>query len=215
MKKSVYSLVLMDEVIEQVDALAYSMNTSRSNLINQILAEKVALVTPQQHMQEVFETMVGLLRVYQNFQIQEQLSDSLCTIRSILKYKYNPTIRYTVTLGRKGNQFYGEVKVISRTQSAILHQYLKGFFTIWSSFERKQALPGWYEEEGTRWVRPLSTQRQQGIGAEELGRALSGYIKAVDDGLKIYFSHLEDSDYTGLKVYEHYRDYIKKSPFML
>ena len=38
MKKSVYSLVLADDVIEAIDNLAYQMNTSRSNLINQILA---------------------------------------------------------------------------------------------------------------------------------------------------------------------------------
>ena len=44
MKKSVYSLVLMDDVVDAIDKLAYSMNTSRSNLINQILAEKVSYI---------------------------------------------------------------------------------------------------------------------------------------------------------------------------
>ena len=39
MNKSVYSLVLADEVVEAIDRMAYSMNTSRSNLINQILAD--------------------------------------------------------------------------------------------------------------------------------------------------------------------------------
>ena len=47
MKKSVYSLVLMDDVVEAIDELAYSMNTSRSNLINQILAARVSLLTPE------------------------------------------------------------------------------------------------------------------------------------------------------------------------
>ena len=37
MKKSVYSLVLMDDVVNAIDDMAYQMNTSRSNLINQIL----------------------------------------------------------------------------------------------------------------------------------------------------------------------------------
>ena len=37
MKKSIYSLVLMDEVIRAVDEQAYRLGTSRSNLINQIL----------------------------------------------------------------------------------------------------------------------------------------------------------------------------------
>jgi len=41
MAKSVYSLVLRDEVVAEIDRLAYRMNTNRSNMINQILAEYV------------------------------------------------------------------------------------------------------------------------------------------------------------------------------
>ena len=41
MKKSVYSLVLSDNVVRAIDDLAYKMGTNRSNLINSILAEKL------------------------------------------------------------------------------------------------------------------------------------------------------------------------------
>ena len=41
MKKAVYSLVLSEDVVDAVDRMAYSRGTSRSNLINQILAEAV------------------------------------------------------------------------------------------------------------------------------------------------------------------------------
>ena len=54
MNKSVYSLVLSDEVVDAIDRLAYSMNTSRSNLINQILAEKLSLMTPEMRMRQIF-----------------------------------------------------------------------------------------------------------------------------------------------------------------
>ena len=43
MKKSVYSLVLNDRVVEELDQLAYRQGTSRSALINRILAEGNAL----------------------------------------------------------------------------------------------------------------------------------------------------------------------------
>ena len=46
MKKTLYSLVLNDEVVREVDALAHRMGTNRSNLINQILAEYVNYTTP-------------------------------------------------------------------------------------------------------------------------------------------------------------------------
>lgn len=46
MKKSVYSLMLFDEIVEKIDQLAYENNTNRSQLINDILAEKIGLETP-------------------------------------------------------------------------------------------------------------------------------------------------------------------------
>ena len=54
MNKSVYSLVLMDNVVGEVDKLAYEMGTSRSNLINQILAEYVRYTTPEMRMHAIF-----------------------------------------------------------------------------------------------------------------------------------------------------------------
>ena len=54
MGKSVYSVVLSDEVIEAVDEMAYRMKTSRSNLINQILAERVSYTTPEMRIREIF-----------------------------------------------------------------------------------------------------------------------------------------------------------------
>jgi len=48
MIKSVYSLMLFDEIVEKIDQIAYENNTNRSQLINDILAEKIGLVTPEQ-----------------------------------------------------------------------------------------------------------------------------------------------------------------------
>ena len=54
MKRSAYSLILMDDVVAAVDRLAAQQGTSRSNLINQILAEHVCCTTPEQQMRQVF-----------------------------------------------------------------------------------------------------------------------------------------------------------------
>ena len=45
MKKNMYSLMLAEEVIREIDKLAEQNNTNRSNLVNQILA----IVLFQQH----------------------------------------------------------------------------------------------------------------------------------------------------------------------
>ena len=97
MKKSVYSLVLMDEVVEAIDRMAYTRNTSRSNLINQILAEHVSYVTPEMRMRDIFSCLEQILSE-ECYQIQSQASDSMFSIRSPIRYKYRPTVRYSVEL---------------------------------------------------------------------------------------------------------------------
>ena len=39
MHKSLYSLMLLDELVDRVDRLAAEQGTNRSNLVNQILAQ--------------------------------------------------------------------------------------------------------------------------------------------------------------------------------
>ena len=192
MKKSVYSLVLMDEIVASIDELAYSLNTSRSNLINQILAEKVALVTPEQQLQLIINELAECHRPYHHFQIQAQASDHMYSIKSALKYKYNPTIRYAIYLGKVGGELTGEIRVISRTQSEGLSQYLSQFFTIWATLEKQKRNSKWEREEGVKWVRTLNlTEFQQPKAHAELAEALSHYIGVLDHGLKLYFPQFE------------------------
>ncbi|MBR0365110.1 MAG: hypothetical protein IJH58_08140, partial [Clostridia bacterium] len=61
MGKSVYSLALSDEIIAEIDRLAYQNGTNRSGLINSILAEYLQFTTPEQRMREVFDRMEKLL----------------------------------------------------------------------------------------------------------------------------------------------------------
>lgn len=210
MKKSVYSLVLMDDIVEAIDTLAYSMNTSRSNLINQILAEKVAVVTPEMHMQDVFDTMEKLLRGHSNFQIQSQASDTMISIRSVLKYKYNPTIRYAVNLYRDQGNNIGELKVVSRTQSGLLYEYLNNFFKIWARIEEKYDQKKWTIEQGARWSRKLLSQENKEYTPEEIAGAISEYIKVLDEGLKIYFIQNSKNHDSISMLGEHYHTYHRR-----
>ena len=211
MKKSVYSLVLMDEVVEAIDQLAYSLHTSRSNLINQILAEKVALTTPEQYLQEIFESLSDYLKPYTHFQIQNQAADHMYSVKSALRYKYNPTIRYCVYLGQQEGCLTGQLRVISRTQSDVLYFYLNKFFQLWASIENEMAPTLWEQEEGTKWLRTLSLETFQNPNQSgDLASALSIYIKGLDDGLKLYFGVLENekSQYNLLR--EHYKTHYKQ-----
>ena len=216
MKKSVYSLVLMDDVVEAIDELAYTLHTSRSNLINQILAERVALVTPEQHLQCIFERLSDCLRPYTHFQIQNQAADHMYSIKSALRYKYNPTIRYSVYLTQQGGKLGGQLRIISRTQSDILYYYLNEFFKLWNHIENEWTTVTWETEEGTKWLRQFNLEAfQKPSQGDELAGALSHYIKGLDDGLKIYFGELnhEEAQYHLLK--QHYKEHYQLQDYFI
>ena len=57
MKKTLYSLMLSEDVVHEVDLLAHKLGTNRSNLINQILAEYVDMVTPERRINDIFSAI--------------------------------------------------------------------------------------------------------------------------------------------------------------
>ena len=128
MGKSVYSLVLTDEVIREVDRAAYAMNTSRSNMINQILAEYVSYVTPEKRSREVFGRLEDALAALDHFQVMLQPSDSMISLRSALAYKYNPTVRYSVELYRTDEPAEGEGRGFRRSPNHRLGLFISAFF---------------------------------------------------------------------------------------
>ena len=108
MSKSVYSLVLSDDVVAAVDRAAYGLGTSRSNLINQLLADYVSFITPEKRRKDIFDSLASVLDSFEPFQVQNRGSDSMLCIRSPLRVKYNPTIRYTVELSRSSDNHLGQ-----------------------------------------------------------------------------------------------------------
>lgn len=61
MKKTLYSLMLSDDVMREIDLLAHKMGTNRSSLVNRILAEHVSVRTPEQQANDIFSGIEQLL----------------------------------------------------------------------------------------------------------------------------------------------------------
>ena len=131
MKKTLYSLMLSEEVVREVDALAHRLGTNRSNLINQILADYVSVTTPERRINDIFQAVEQMLapsRELVPFFAPNALTMSL---KSSLEYKYRPTVKYEVQLFRSGEGSLGELSVVFRTQSAALIEEMTGFFRLW------------------------------------------------------------------------------------
>lgn len=207
MKRSVYSIVLSDDVIKQVDRMAYREGLSRSALINRILAEYVSYVTPEQRMQDIFSKAVEMVGQMEQLQLMLRPSETHMALKSALQYKYNPTVRYSVELYRSGDAL-GELRVTMRTQSRALLDALNGFFDLWASVEKFStgAMPPCSLEEGkyTRVIR----QTEDASGAE-LGRAIVDYVTLVDSCLKLYFEGLSAGIDVSGEMVRIYREYQK------
>ena len=189
MKKSVYSIVLMDDVIRAVDAQAYRLGTSRSNLINQILAEQLSCVTPEMRMRDIFHTLAD--SITSDFQIQQQRSESFITLKTALAYKYRPTINYKVELARSPDDYLGTLKVQIRTQSNSLISLFDCFFEYWTTLEiaalKELGFNGIYSfslNPGRFQRRLLNTTVSSD---EQKGQTLCSYITLLDKAVKSFF----------------------------
>lgn len=208
MKKSVYSLVLSDDVIAAVDRAAYQNGLSRSAMINRILAQAVSYTTPEQRMSEIFAQVERLLNG-EVFQSLSQPSDSMMSLRSALAYKYNPNVRYSVELypDRPGE---GELRVSLRSQSSALILYLGQFFRLWAKIE--QAYVGGADcviQDG-KYARRLKLPAR--LSDREQGAVLAGYIRAMEQGLRAFFHSLDDPRQAAATVEQAYQNYLKQYP---
>ena len=91
MKKTLYSLMLNEEVVREIDRMAHRMGTNRSALINQILADYTSVVTPERRIENIFheiEQLVAPARDLVPFFAPHTTSMSL---KSSLEYKYRST----------------------------------------------------------------------------------------------------------------------------
>lgn len=212
MNKSVYSLVLADEVVEAIDRMAYSMNTSRSNLINRILAEQVGLTTPEARMSRIFSELEQLMD--QRFRFIDQPSDSMIAIKSPVRYKYRPTLRYSLELSRDMTGRVGRLKISFRTKSEQLISAAEGFFGLWLELENehlKKIFPDGVpaQAENGRYTRDLYSPVAERLTDNDIASAVAGYIRLVDGCIQTYFDGLTEGDDRSAEIGARYAKYVR------
>lgn len=220
MKKSVYSLVLMDDVIREVDRLAYEKNTNRSNLINQILAESIGFTTPEMKMREIFLLLSELLSE-SCYQILERSSDSMFSVRSAIRYKYRPTVKYSIELFREPAEIVGRLKVSFRTSSKAFTETVEDFFTIWMHLENtylKKIHTGGVPAslEAAKYVRGfLEVSEHHSLSEDEIATAIGEYIKLLDSCIKFYFEHITEEEKIETFMEENYLNYLSSGVYIV
>lgn len=194
MKKTMYSLMLAEDVIQAIDELASEKNTNRSNLINQILADYVSLTTPEKHVRNIFDIIENFISRQSGNLLYSQPNDMTMSIKSPLQYHYRPTIRYEVEMYRTPRQTIGQLKIIFRTTSSELLVELTRFFKLWMQLENiyikqffsKGAIE--YGLENGKFWRTFAVPNDSDYTEEQIGNAISQYIATFDEMLKDFLA---------------------------
>ena len=207
MKKTLYSLMLNDEVVREVDAMAHRIGTNRSGLINQILAEYVGYTTPERRINDVLSTIEQLLSPSRELVPFFAPNSFTMSLKSSLEYKYRPTVKYEVELYRSGEESIGELTVVFRTQSAALIQAMTAFFRLWKRIEDTHLAPLTgarieYALYDGKFLRSIAVPDRD-CTAQELAGALSEYIKLFDRLMKGYLSGRLDAHEVEAAYYSH------------
>ncbi len=215
MKKTLYSLVLNDEVVREVDALAHRMGTNRSNLINQILAEYVNYTTPEQRINEVLSAIEQLMAPSRDLVPFFSPNSYSMSLKSSLEYKYRPTVKYEVELYRGAGESIGELTVLFRTQSMALIQGMTEFFRLWKQIEDAHLRPltgakiDYALYEG-KFIRSIAAPDKD-CSTQELASALSDYITLFDKLLKGYLA----DRYSPHEIEGAYCSYLNNAPIYI
>lgn len=217
MGNSIYSLVLSDEVVDAVDALAHGNGLSRSAMINRILAERVALTTPEMRLQEILEAVRGAMG--ECFVLTEMPGSATLCARSSLKYRYKPTARYSVEIYSKNGKKAGEIRVSFRTQNTELIDALDGFFGCWIELEKKYISEALSDDivfsiNAGKFTRTLNMPRED-ISDDALGEAVADYMAMLDGTMKKYFGALPDVSSAKIAAENYYKTAIENQKFII
>ena len=193
MKKTLYSLMLSDDVVRAVDALAHRMGTNRSALVNQILAEYTDMVTPERRVQDIFRQIGEILGADTDLVPFVAPNAMTMSMKSSLQYRYRPTVKYSVELYRDREGAMGELAVVFRTQSQELLDAMGGFFRLWKEVEDElvaayHATPVEYALYPGRFTRSLELAGRRDYATADVAAAISAYVRLFDRLMKGYLA---------------------------
>ena len=180
--KNMYSLMLSEAVVREVDALAQKRGQTRSALVNEILADYLSLVTPEKRINNIFGEVERLFSALGLPVTRVDRANTLA-VRRELEFPYRPTINYEVELLRSVNDgTFGVLRVGYRTTSMKLLSFLYAFF---GEVERVERLYGkgdkiGYETTGACWSRTLTLPST----SADLGQAITDYVQFLDAQMK-------------------------------
>ena len=214
MSKSVYSIVLNDEVVDMVDKMARVNGVSRSLMIEKLLATAVGYETPESRINDILTEIERLVTVGSDMRYLSQPSGYMASIMSALSYRYNPAVKYSVEIF-KNSDYLGRLKVALRTQNPVLINMVSDFYTYYCYLEKT-----YYNEnartifDGMKMTRLFNFPKVN-VGSESLAAVLTKYVQDFDELMNLYFLNVQKNADMALKKVEQKFIELKKGAIVI
>lgn len=204
MQKSMYSLTLSDSVVAAVDETAGALKTSRSNLIDRILAEHLHVTTFEQTTKMVYSMIEDIICASNVFSVLSEATENMLKLRSAVAYKYNPVIRYCIRLNR---DMSGTLNAFFRTKNPQLLNELNEFYSLWLALEKGAGETNGENAraEGNVFIRAFAFKNRHELTAGIIADAVCDYIRTFDQCIKAYFNGGELFEQRIIKRYGDYQ----------
>lgn len=182
MSKSVYSMVLSDEVIALIDNAALKSGKSRSTLVNEILADYVGYSTEKQRIEEILSLVTEALEPHRRMRV-ERRQQSTIDFLSAINYKYNPRVTYSVELFTESENV-GYLKIALRTTNSALIAVINEFFASFIMLEKKYLGNVEYSVSGGKLFRKLVFKNTDSTA--DIAIKISNYVDNIDKLINAY-----------------------------
>ena len=205
-----YSLILTDEVIEKIDEKAYQQGMSRSQMIDHLLAREAGLYTPEQRTRMlVKETADRVSTVLPSLKLQVRSNWGSMEMATYVRYKYNPSVKYSFDIVSVNGEPVGCLRLSSRTTSAevqaLLNSYLDDLSRIDAAgakfFLVSPASPGRIFTRNVLLPRLFADANDIDAAADHLSLCIS----LLEKTMQTYFRTLDDPALQAAELASAYR----------
>lgn len=194
MKKNMYSLMLSKHIIDEIDRICKKENKTRSALINDILAEKLNLKTPENRINNIFNIIDS---IFKPSKLECFFGDSSSIeLKRALNYKYKPTLKYEFYLYKNYLRGpIGELRVSLRTTSEELINEIEEFLSYFNILENYFIEDMNFQKSQYKKIDTVKYKREfipfidLQIKDEEIANYVSQYIKVFDSMLEDFINN--------------------------
>ena len=189
MGKSVYSMVLDDEVVRCVDIAAAKTGESRSQFINRVIAKEVGFATSRQRLDDIIDAIDVCLATHEKMRMVRRQKAAVDFL-SALNYKYSPRVTYSVDLYPEEKK--AKLTIALRTTSPELTALCANFFEIISKLEENSCNKRLFGVEDGKVVRIMTLPKD--VDTLEAARIITRYVNYFDKLLNDFISTRDEKE---------------------